>query len=804
MTERKLYGAQFGPYLYNDTDLIEDPDGDFSSFVAHAAVSDGGYLCAFVDFLDTNISNHLTLFWNEDDDTNRTLALLVAGGNRSLTLNENFTIADGFDVTIQALGQANQFTMNENFIIGDGYDVTIQALGQANQFTMNESFIIGDGFTGTLTYSADSKTLTVENDSLVSQDYTEDASPTFANVKLTDLGDGKIPYHIDDATGLADSILSIVGNVLVIDGTVACSDLTDSYIPYHVSDILGLADSGLFWSGTALGISMVPIATLDVAGPAGFTDWIGGNGAGGTAFSIYGSYNDAGTKAITIKDGKVGIDEASPDEMLHLTSSTSAKPIIKLENTNADADAARLYFRKTSDSPADNDSLGFIAFYGNDSIASETYFGYMSGRSSDVTNGTEAGELYFTVKMNGTDRQLLTLNGYNGVADQGKIVFNEDGQDIDFRVEAVGVTNALFVQGSDGYVSLEAGFLYIGKNDTQKGTLFLLGHTAGEVQGGAVALYTSADYDATIEYFLIQPNEDDLYIGPNNNPDSLINVGSSGLWQFTAGSVAIGVEDSVIGNITLYGGAAASTYGAGIFLQTSADHDTTINRYRIQVYEDDLYIGPETDQDSLIYNGGNGYWNFTNTSVRVGIANSSPLATLDVIGTSRFGNSTTNYFNVEADGDVVFVGGSGLVYGFAYGSEIAWTQASAAQNTWYNIVDADIADGQLHNVTHDGNGLLTVGYTGKYFVSANVSIECSQAGKHIQVGIEVNGSGSYEGTITNHLVTGSAAVEYALSLSGIIALSAGDTVEITIRTTDAGTPNLTVDHFNLSIIQVGG
>jgi hypothetical protein len=193
MTERKLYGATFGPYLYDDDATISDPDGDFANFVEHASISDGGHILAFIEFLDTDHSHGLKVYWNEDDTGHRELDLKVVGGNRTLTFNESFTI--------------------------------------------------GDGFAGTLTYTADAKTLSVEDDSIVSQDYTADASPTFATVKLTNLSDGKIPKHTSDAVGLEDSILAISGSVLVITGTVACSDLTNGCVPYHVSDANGLADS---------------------------------------------------------------------------------------------------------------------------------------------------------------------------------------------------------------------------------------------------------------------------------------------------------------------------------------------------------------------------------------------------------------------------------------------------------------------------------------------------------------------------------------------------------------------------------
>jgi hypothetical protein len=61
----------------------------------------------------------------------------------------------------------------------------------------------------------------------------------------------------------------------------------------------------------------------------------------------------------------------------------------------------------------------------------------------------------------GTDNHVLTVNGsdinweaassFNADAAQ---VFNESGADADFRVEASGEANALFVQGSDGFVGI--------------------------------------------------------------------------------------------------------------------------------------------------------------------------------------------------------------------------------------------------------------------------------------------------------------------------------------------------------------
>lgn len=125
MTTQKFYVGSHGPYLYDDTASINDQDGDFSGLTQNALTTSGGVAAGFFNLLDTDQSNALSLIWNEDDDTDRVLNVLVAGGDRSLTLNENLIVSDGYNVTLQALGQANSLVLNESITVGDGNDGTI-------------------------------------------------------------------------------------------------------------------------------------------------------------------------------------------------------------------------------------------------------------------------------------------------------------------------------------------------------------------------------------------------------------------------------------------------------------------------------------------------------------------------------------------------------------------------------------------------------------------------------------------------------------------------------------------------------
>jgi hypothetical protein len=172
-----------------------------------------------------------------------------------------------------------------------------------------------------------------------------------------------------------------------------------------------------------------------------------------------------------------------------------------------------------------------------------------------------------------------------------------------------------------------------------------------------------------------------------------------------------------------------------------------------------------------------------------------------------FDTAERSGLTIEADGaaaDVYFEGGagSGLPYGSCWGNEIAWQQTNAAQNTWYKISDTDMTDGQLNLVAHDGSGKLTVTKAGRYLINYSVTLECSALNKHVQTGISVNGTVGNDGIQHYEVATPNA--ELTIASTAIISLAASGYIEIAVRTTDTGTPNLLVDHLNISILQVGG
>lgn len=156
-------------------------------------------------------------------------------------------------------------------------------------------------------------------------------------------------------------------------------------------------------------------------------------------------------------NNRLGLGIATPTTQLHLWNNTvsgSFLPVLLLERSQAGIVGSQVIFELDSASPADNDIMGSIRFDGRDSAAGVNSYVSVQGLTADVTNTDEAGMLTFDVMMNASLRNLLTLDGYNGSVNEGEIIFNEDAQDVDLRVESAVGINALTVQGSDGFVGL--------------------------------------------------------------------------------------------------------------------------------------------------------------------------------------------------------------------------------------------------------------------------------------------------------------------------------------------------------------
>ena len=124
-------------------------------------------------------------------------------------------------------------------------------------------------------------------------------------------------------------------------------------------------------------------------------------------------------------DWTIKYDESGDDDLvftgsdMSIESSTSAKPVIQLLNTNADATGATFKFNKNGSSPASSDVIGNIDFVSEDAGNAVTTFGRIQGTITDVTAGGEEGSIGFHVAEN--DGTLTKGMEIKGIGSDGNI-----------------------------------------------------------------------------------------------------------------------------------------------------------------------------------------------------------------------------------------------------------------------------------------------------------------------------------------------------------------------------------------------
>ena len=154
----------------------------------------------------------------------------------------------------------------------------------------------------------------------------------------------------------------------------------------------------------------------------------------------------------------------------------------------------------------------------------------------------------------------------------------------------------------------------------------------------------------------------------------------------------------------------------------------------------------------------------------------------------------------EPWGPILSVDGSLLAYGNFHGNEIAWVQV-AAQNVWYDILDADIALVGQNKMTFQNNGQFKIAVAGWYSLDWAITCESSIANKHVLGSIGKNGV-NYTPAQT-HVEYGRANEEGPMSMPSLALLAVDDLITVGVETPDAGNPTLTVDHVGLTIVEIG-
>ena len=121
---------------------------------------------------------------------------------------------------------------------------------------------------------------------------------------------------------------------------------------------------------------------------------------------------------------------------------------LSLISTDTDAGGGpALSFYRNSASPADDDTMCTVRFEGNNDASQLVIYNKIRADIADASDGTEDGTLHVFNMMNGTERTLFSIK-------PDEVVFNDESQDVNFRVESDNDQHAFFVEGSTGNIGV--------------------------------------------------------------------------------------------------------------------------------------------------------------------------------------------------------------------------------------------------------------------------------------------------------------------------------------------------------------
>ena len=198
------------------------------------------------------------------------------------------------------------------------------------------------------------------------------------------------------------------------------------------------ADTFVLGTTTATGSSTGNLTITDGALQAGSLD-------------ISGNIDVDGTANLDVVDIDGAVDMASTLQVDGAITSSAGATITTADNSNTltlistdgDANAGpRLSFQRQSSSPTDDDVLGQIFFTGKDSGGNNTDYATIRSEIMQEADGSEDGQLEFLIIKAGTQRSAMIL-------DRVETVFNQDSQDIDFRVESNAQANAFKIDAGN-------------------------------------------------------------------------------------------------------------------------------------------------------------------------------------------------------------------------------------------------------------------------------------------------------------------------------------------------------------------
>ena len=376
----------------------------------------------------------------QGDDSNVDFNLNAKGtGVVKFTTNTDRTLALDFDGS--SSGADTVFAVNSTVDRTITYpDATDTLVGKATTDTLTNKTLTAPVIS-TITNNSNTLTLPTTTDTIVGRATTDTLTNKTLTVpviaKISNTGTLTLPTSTDTLVGKATTDT-------LTNKTLTAPKIIDGGF---IADANG--NEGLVLGTTTSAVNEIKIT----------------NAATGNGPTIAAQGGDSNVDLNLSSKGTGGITMNTSS--LTVTSSTTEKPLVQIKNTNSDTENATLRLIKDSTSPADNDELGVIDFYGNSQS-----FASITATSLDITTGDERGKLDFKVATgtDGTEQSIMTIEGSTTNAAASTVTI-EGNLDVKGITTTINTTNTTI---KDNLIEINSGAT---SNSSDSGILIERGST---------------------------------------------------------------------------------------------------------------------------------------------------------------------------------------------------------------------------------------------------------------------------------------------------------------------------------------
>lgn len=221
-----------------------------------------------------------------------------------------------------------------------------------------------------------------------------------------------------------------------------------------------------------------------------------------------------------------------------------------LTSTDADANVGPvLELYRNSSSPADNDELARIYFYGENDNDEKIEYGLIRATIVDASDSDEGSLMQFLTYTGGGQKSRIELL-------EGETVFNEGSSDIDFRVESDAQSLAFFVDGGENAVGLQT-------NTEADGTAMTSPLTVNGANHGGNTLEMHRTGNSIHRQYMNTAGTSTIDIYGSSSPNLQFSIAGSAVAKVNASGICFGSDTAAANALDDYEeGTYSPVYGA--------------------------------------------------------------------------------------------------------------------------------------------------------------------------------------------------------------------------------------------------